>query len=306
MFTLHQGLTSKLPSGKRPFSQPRLLASRTPNNKNRRLALLGALGAAFMLTALSASPTPAMADTWSELKPVIFKDIKLQTAAGEITLKAPYRAADDRRVPVTISADLKNGEKIRRITFIIDENPMPVSAIFDMSKPSSDASFSTFMRLNGPSTLRAVLETESGKYYMTQRFVKTSGQGACAAPPVGDPEELLVDLGKMQMEQKLASDEKVKATRIKRRAHLKIKHPNLTGLQMDQITLRYILARFVNKIEIDQGDEKLFTVTGSISFSENPELTFDYNFNGSDNLKVKMVDTDKASFTETFPVGIGS
>lgn len=251
--------------------------------------------------------TEARAETWTELKPVIFKEKTLQRADGQITLEAPYRAADDRRVPVTITANLKGNDKIRRITFIIDENPMPVSAVIEMVKLRKSASFSTFMRLNGPSTLRAVVETESGQYFMTQRFVKTSGLGACAAPPVGDPDELLVDLGKMELHAKHdEGNKKVKASKIKRSAHLKIKHPNLTGLQMDQITLQYILARFVNKIEVAHGGQTLFTVTGSISFSENPELTFDYLYNGGQNIKVKMVDTDKATFTETFPIGIGS
>lgn len=284
----------------------RASSSKPRQLKARHLTLFAALAGLLVFNSAAAIDS-ARADTWTELKPVVFKDRQINPAKGEIRLEAPYRAADDRRVPVTINAKLNNGEMIRRITFIIDENPMPVSAVINMEKPRDEASFTSFMRLNGPSTLRAVLETSTGALYMTERFVKTSGLGACAAPPVGDPEEMLVDLGKMQLTPKLASDDKgQKATKIKRAAHLKIKHPNLTGLQMDQITLQYILARFVKKIDVSHGDEKLFSLTASISFSENPELTFDYLYNGSEDLTVNIVDTDKAEFKKSFPIGIGS
>lgn len=277
--------------------------------KQQFITKFGAMKAAaaiIILASLGNSPATANDANWAELKGLIFKERAIEASQGEIAIEAPYRAADDRRVPVTIRAKLDDGRTIRKITFIIDENPMPVSAVFDMKTPRNDATFSTFMRMNGPSTLRAVVEADDGKLFMITKFVKTSGLGACAAPPVGDPDELLVDLGKMQLEPKLAEGQPRRTTQIKRAAHLKIKHPNLTGLQMDQITLQYILARFVKKVEIAQGDEPLFTVTGSISFSENPELTFDYKYNGAETISVKMIDTDKAEFSKDFPIGVGS
>lgn len=266
---------------------------------------------AAIAVALLASSTVTMAanpanDTWKELKQLIFKERTINQANGEIDIIAPYRAVDDRIVPVTIMAAFKDGRTVKKITFIIEENPMPVSAVFDMKKQRRDAKFSTVMRLNGPSTLRAIVEANDGSLYMIRKFVKTSGLGACAAPPIGDPDQLLVGLGQMKLQQVSSAEKKLQSSQIKRAAHLKIKHPNLTGLQMDQITLRYILARFVTKIEVAQGDEPLFTVTGSISFSENPELTFDYLYNGADKISVHMVDTSGAEFTEEFPMGLGS
>ena len=259
--------------------------------------LASVLMVSLLMISLGGTTASANEASWAELKGLIFKERAIEAAHGEIVIDAPYRASDDRRVPVTIRAKLQDGHTIKKITFIIDENPMPVSAIFDMKTRRNDATFSTFMRMNGPSTLRAVVESDDGKLFMITKFVKTSGLGACAAPPVGDPD---------QLQPKLADGETRKATRIKRAAHLKIKHPNLTGLQMDQITLQYILARFVKKVEVAQGDEPLFTLTGSISFSENPELTFDYNYNGAEKISVKMIDTDKAEFSKDFPIGIGS
>lgn len=263
---------------------------------------------ALLIAGLMISGGSANAETaenWSELKKMIYKDRVILPSKNEITLTAPYRAADDRRVPIDISVRLPQKTLIKQVTLIIDGNPMPVSARFDFNKPKSTFTFATQMRLNGPSNVRAIVEADDGKLYMTQRYVKTSGLGACSSPPVGDPEELLKNLGKMQFKD-ITKTQSAKASQLNRMAHLKIKHPNLTGLQMDQITLRYILARFIKKVEVRQSGQKLFTLTGSISFSENPELAFDYQLNDGDQLEVKVEDTDKTIFKDTFPLGVGS
>ena len=243
---------------------------------------------------------------WQELKQVVYKDRVILPSKGELTLEAPYRAKDDRRVPITIKSKFIDGRTIKNITLIIDENPMPVSAVFEMKAPRKSASFSSFMRFNGPSPLRAIVEASDGKLYMVEKYVKTSGLGACAAPPIGDPKKLMAGIGTMKLQPVKAAQNARKATQIKRSAHLTIKHPNLTGLQMDQITLQYILARFVKTIDVSHGDTPLFSLTSSISFSQNPELTFDYLFNGSEDITVKLVDTDKATFKQVFPVGLES
>ncbi len=243
---------------------------------------------------------------WQELKQVVYKDRVILPSKGELTLEAPYRAKDDRRVPVTIKSKFIDGRTIKKITLIIDENPMPVSAVFEMKAPRKSASFSSFMRFNGPSPLRAIVEASDGKLYMVEKYVKTSGLGACAAPPIGDPKKLMAGIGTMKLQPVKTAEIARKATQIKRSAHLTIKHPNLTGLQMDQITLQYILARFVKTIDVSHGETPLFSLTSSISFSQNPELTFDYLFNGSEDITVKLVDTDKATFKQVFPVGLES
>lgn len=272
-----------------------------------RTQILTALKACFLASVLCVtSGSFALAsDSWAELKDLLYKDKPIEQSSNLVSLTTPYRAKDDRRVPIDIKVKVPPQAIIKTLTLVIDENPMPVSAVFEMGKPKHELNISTFMRLNGPSSVRAIVETSDGKLYMAEKYVKTSGLGACSAPPIGDPKELMANLGEMELTD-IGNDRKEKATQLKRQAHLKIKHPNLTGLQMDQITLQYILARFVKTIEVSQGQEKLFTLTGSISFSENPELTFDYKINEGDTLKVRVVDTEKAEFKKTFPVGFGS
>jgi len=272
-----------------------------------RTLILTALKSCLLACVLCVnSVTFALAsDSWAELKQLLYKDKTIAKTSNQVILTAPYRATDDRRVPIDIKVQVPPQAVIKTMTLVIDENPMPVSAVFQMGKSKNELHISTFMRLNGPSSVRAIVETNDGTLYMAEKFVKTSGLGACSAPPIGDPKELMANLGKMELTH-INKLKKEKATQVKRQARLKIQHPNLTGLQMDQITLQYILARFVKTVEVSQGEEKLFTLTGSISFSENPELTFDYKINEGDTLKVRVVDTDKAEFKKTFPVGFGS
>lgn len=272
-------------------------------NKVLKASLMGVA----LLLASGPKTSPAMAsETWDELKSLIYKNQIITPSRGEIKLNTPYRAIDDRRVPIGVNVSVKPDVTIKKITLIIDENPMPVSATFDIRKSSNTLQFTMPMRLNGPSTVRAIVETSDGKLSsMTEKFIKTSGTGACAAPPIGNPDELLAKMGKMELTNQIINKD-LKATSLKRRANLKIQHPNLTGLQMDQITLRYILARFVKKIEVSQSGKSLFAMTGGISLSENPELTFDYKINEGNELTVRVVDTKETVFEKSFPVGAGS
>ena len=54
------------------------------------------------------------------------------------------------------------------------------------------------------------------------------------------------------------------ATRFHRAAELNIRHPQLTGMQMNQITMLYTPMRYVSAVEVKHGDEKLFDLEGSM------------------------------------------
>jgi sulfur-oxidizing protein SoxY len=148
------------------------------------------------------------------------------------------------------------------------------------------------MRMNGPSPVRAIVETESGRLLMREAMVKTSGVGACAAPPGVDAATALATLGEMTL---AGGPETLR---------LDISHPSYSGLQMDQITLLYTPARFIETLEIAADGAALFTITGSISFSENPAFTFARPA-GATALKARMTDTDGAIFERRFALGEG-
>lgn len=256
---------------------------------------------ALLALCLAAAPALGLAqDAWPSIRAELYGARAVESAAGIVALAAPPRAGDDRAVPMRIDARLPFGAAIARMTLVIDENPMPVSAVVDFAEPTRAASFDFTMRLNGPSPVRAIVEADDGRLYMAETTVKTSGLGACAAPPVTDATAALATLGQMA----LAADADPLRARGEAgdRVRLSISHPSYSGMQMDQITLLYRPARFVETLEVWADETPLFTVTGSISLSENPQIAFDRP-HAAQALRVRLTDTDGAVFERRFGLG---
>ncbi|KPL54356.1 hypothetical protein ABB55_20840 [Prosthecomicrobium hirschii] len=265
-------------------------------------ALKSLLAGLTVAAGLAAAVAPAAAgSSWDDIRPMMFGDRKIANGQGIVTFTAPYRAEDDRRVPVSAVAAFPDGRSVKSVAFIIDENPMPMAATFRFDRGRDKVGLGIDIRLNGPSMVRAVVEASDGQLYMAESLVKTSGLGACAAPPVGDAAVALRTLGNME----LAALPAAADNPFTRSARLKIKHPQNTGMQMNQITLLYIPARYVDEVEVRHGQERLFTVETGFALSEDPRIDFDYQSNGGDVLTVRMRDTDGAMFQRSFPHGVG-
>ncbi|MFN3615575.1 MAG: quinoprotein dehydrogenase-associated SoxYZ-like carrier [Rubrimonas sp.] len=230
------------------------------------MRIIGAAALALMLGVGAA----AAGDAWDDIRAELYGDRAI--TAGGVALTAPTRAADDRRV--SFRAHAADPAGVRAVTFIIDENPMPVSAVFDVLAPTTELDLDVTMRLNGPSMVRVVVETGDGALRMAEAMVKTSGLGACAAPPSTDAKLALQTLGQMALAQDAAADLAARAAGDAPMARLAISHPSHSGMQMDQVTLLFTPARYVETLEIWADDAPLLRMTGSISLSENPEIAF--------------------------------
>jgi sulfur-oxidizing protein SoxY len=252
-------------------------------------------------------PLPALAgSSWDDIRPAAFGNRAIEDGNRIVAFHAPYRAEDQRAVPLSAEAAFTDGRKIRSITFIVDENPMPVAAAFRFADTRDRAALGLDIRLDHASPVRVVVEASDGALYMVEKFVKASGMGVCAAPPVGDPAVAAATMGQMKLTDLTGSDKAAGATRFHRRAKLDIKHPQLTGMQMNQITLLYTPMRFVDAVEVRQGDDKLFDLEGSMTLSENPRITFDYQVNGAARITVRTKDTNDTVWQREFPVGSDS
>ena len=240
---------------------------------------------------------------WPDLKAEVYGSEVLLPGADIISLDAPVRSQNDAEVPVGIEARFLDGRGVRSVTLIIDENPMPVSAIWTFDEPRQSVTLGANMRFDGPSPLRAVIEASDGQRYMTERFVKTSGLATCSAPPVGDPKEAIATIGQMELFDRTPPS---RAVPNRLHARLEMRHPQHTGLQMNQITLHYILARYVEEVQVFAGEERLFTLEGSISLSEDPEIEFDFPNKGAQTLRIRMEDTEGTVVENELPFGVGS
>jgi sulfur-oxidizing protein SoxY len=183
---------------------------------------------------------------------------------------------------------------------VIDENPMPVAAIFRFPARRERVSLGTNIRLDQPSAARVVVEASDGRLYMTETYIKASGIGVCAAPPMGDQAVAMEHIGEMRLTELTTGD--ARATRFKRRVQLEISHPQNTGMQMNQVTMIYVPLRFVRTVEVRQGDEKLFDLEASMSLSENPRIVFEYQRGVAIDLSVRVQDTSDAVWQQEFAI----
>lgn len=80
---------------------------------------------------------------------------------------------------------------------------------------------------------------------------------------------------------------------------LMIRHPNFSGLQRDQVTLLNIPAHFIDRLDVRQGEELLFSLKAGISVSEDPVFRFAYRPNGQP-IRVHVEDTEGNVWDQTF------
>ncbi len=205
----------------------------------RSSPILLALAAAFTV-ALSGAPAFAD-DPWPDIKRDVFNNRDIIEEDGTITLEAPYRAEDAAVVPLTMRIPASAGD-VKTLTLVIEKNPAPVAATFHFGDAAGkgDRMLSTRVRIDMYSNVRAVIETADGKLHMTTKYVKASG--GCSAPADKDTDEALANLGKMQIRTFDKPGDRTPATR---EAQVMVRHPNFTGMQMDQVTRDYTPARFV-------------------------------------------------------------
>jgi sulfur-oxidizing protein SoxY len=126
--------------------------------------------------------------------------------------------------------------------------------------------------------------------------VKASG--GCSAPAGKDVDEAFANLGKMQIRTFEPAKNAGQSTGT-REAQVMIRHPNFTGMQMDQVTREYTPARFVQELEVKRGGELVFRMEGGISISENPNIRFSFAPGPDETIEVTAKDTDGAVFTAT-------
>jgi sulfur-oxidizing protein SoxY len=258
------------------------------------IAAFGAvIGCGAARPALAAEPT----DPWPELARDIFNGHQIADGAGLIAIDMPYRAEDAAIVPVTLRTALPPGDvrTVKAITLVIDQNPAPVAATFQVGPGVT--SISTRVRIDSYTNVHAVAELSDGKLYASAAFVKASG--GCSAPTTKNTEQANTNLGQMRFRQFAKSSDGPASG--PREAQVMIRHPNNSGLQRDQVTLLYIPAFFIRELRVLQGDQLVLAMEGGISVSEDPNIRFNYLPNGAATFRVEAVDTDGHVFKGEWP-----
>ena len=269
-----------------------------------RLPRRGAIAGCTALAVACAAVTFAIADDlpdpetaiWVKVKRSLFEDRPVQeSAAGIVELEAPARAEDAAVVPIAIRTKLEQKPEryVKRIYLIVDNNPSPLAATFDLGVGSGRADIETRIRVDQYTWVRAVAELSDGTLAVDRRYVKASG--GCSAAS-GKDAGAMARLGRMR----LAAEQG--AYNEATRAQLMISHPNDSGLAMDQVTRLYPPAYFVRTLEVTYAGQPVVSAELDFSISENPYFRFYFVPAQAGELKARAVDTKGLTFETTLEV----
>jgi sulfur-oxidizing protein SoxY len=236
-------------------------------------------------------------EAWDWLRGQLFGERPILDGSGMISLDAPYRAEDAAIVPIGLSVDPGPDRRVTGLTLVIDHNPVPVAAEFELGAGMGrTVELGLRVRVDAYSNIRAIAELDDGTLHQFARFVKASG--GCSAPALKDQDAAMASLGEVRLRRFPPGD--VAPGEPRPEAQVMVRHPNNSGFQMDPLSRLYIPALFVDRLSVVQGDELLFRMNGGISISEDPTIRFRYIPNGSDAIHVIAADTDGREFRESF------
>jgi sulfur-oxidizing protein SoxY len=120
--------------------------------------------------------------------------------------------------------------------------------------------------------------------------VKASG--GCSAPAAANADATKSMLGQMKFRTFPSHAEALPE------AQIMLRHPQNSGLQMDQLTRLYVPPFFIENLKIWQGDDLVMAMEGGIAISEDPNIRFNYRPNGAANFHAEAVDTGKDQFKD--------
>ena len=260
----------------------------------RRDALVALLTAPAFNYAYANQPDddPNKSARWLDFKEGTFKDHPVDPHGDAvIKLQAPARAADAAVVPISIIAQFPQtpSHYIRKIHLFIDENPEPSAGYFEFTPESGLASIETRVRVEDYTFMRVIAETNDGHLYSAVRFIKASG--GCSAPAGKDDAAAEVTAGQVRLQ----AEGQAVAGRPQL-ALLMVRHPNRTGMAMNQVTRNYATAYFIRKVAVTYADKPVMTANVNFTISENPNFRFYFVPRASGELKAHVEDTKNKQF----------
>lgn len=227
------------------------------------------------------------------LKNQFFAGKSIDESDAVIGLEAPYRAEDPAIVPIKVSAKFAQSKDryIKKIWMFVDNNPFPLIGEFEFFPQSGRADLALRVRVNTYSNVRAIAETNDGKLSMTKKFVKASG--GCSAPIGADLDEAMKRLGKV----KFRLDEGVQVGQPAQ-TQLMISHPNLTGMQMDQVTRFIRKSHFIDQLNVSFNNQPVLNAKIDIAISADPNFRFYFVPDKPGELKAEFSDISCESPTK--------
>ncbi|WP_199173196.1 quinoprotein dehydrogenase-associated SoxYZ-like carrier [Pollutimonas subterranea] len=250
-----------------------------------------------MLSFAAEPDVPPDSTMWQKLRLALFQERAISNDGDQlIALTVPKRAQDAAVVPVSIKALMPQTQQgyIKTIHLIVDDNPAPLAAVFHLTPASGIADIETRVRVEQYTYVRAIVETSDGELAMTKAYVKASG--GCSAPanraPGGED-----NLGKM----KLMTQDNPRLNQPVM-AQLMIRHPNASGMVMDQATRLYDPPHYVRRLEVAYAGKPVMTADVDFGISENPNFRFYFTPQAAGVLTARAQDSNDLVFDTSLEV----
>jgi sulfur-oxidizing protein SoxY len=167
--------------------------------------------------------------------------------------------------------------------------------VFNMTPDLGRADIETRVRIEEYTDVRVIVEMNDGSLHMSSNYVKASG--GCSAPAGKDPAEAAAGIGRMKLalEQSGTLDQP-------QQVQLMIRHPNFSGLAMDQVTRLYTPPHFVKHLEVAYNGKRILSAETDISISENPNFRFYFVPRKEGTLNVEAIDSQDLSYKTSLAV----
>ena len=264
----------------------------------RRAAPLAPLLLPLLLVCAAARADVAPPDWRQQQSEQVWRENILPQFAGRrilddeggkiLQVKAPFRAEDATIVPLRIHTRVPQTATpyIAKMHVFVDRNPAPLVGLFEFTPRSGKADLAMRIRVDNFTFVRAIAEMSDGALYMSKTFVRATG--ACSAPPPKSIDDSIADMGRMKIRAvgKLALGEP-------NLVQLRIKHPNITGLQPLRIGSRIRPpAHFVNTLQVRYADRLIMQAQLTFSISMDPSLRFFFVPEQPGTMQISVTDTD--------------
>ncbi len=237
---------------------------------------------------------------WEKLKVGAFQSRQIIEGAKQnvLEVKAPYRAEDATIVPISIHTKMDQTDEyyIQKIHIYIDKNPLPLVGIFELTQESGKADLAMRVRVDDFTYVRAIAEMNTGELFMAKSFVRATG--ACSAPPPKSIGESIANMGKMKI-RNVGELELFKPNLVQ----LKIKHPNITGLQPMRIGSRVMPPpHFVREIKVEYAGKVIMKAQLTFSVSMDPSFRFYFRPEAEGIMTVEAVDTQNNQWNTSYEI----
>ncbi len=237
---------------------------------------------------------------WEPLKIAAFQSRKIIEGPEQdvLELKAPYRAEDATIVPVSVHTKIPQGKDqyIEKIHVYIDKNPLPLVGVFELTPDSGRADLAMRVRVDTFTYIRAIAEMNTGELYMSKSFVRATG--ACSAPPPKSISDSIDNMGRMKI-RNIGELELSKPNLVQ----LKIKHPNITGLQPMRIGSRIMPPpHFVSEIKVDYAGNTVMKAKLTFSVSMDPSFRFYFTPEKEGTMTVEASDTQNNHWNSSYDI----